>query len=272
MAIKSVTVPPGGSTRLGGVGWLDAGEPGLDDLLQGVVVLVRLVLDVEVGGDGVHQGVGEAHFLGAQRDVLGGDAGRGADLVGPQEAVEQQGVIAHPDHGQRLAGAQGHSGDGDLVGIQHRLAQQRVRAGGGRGARAEEVGLVVVDRVDPGGVHEAQDPDLLGGGEREVGQVVAGQHHGAPVRRFVAAGDVLERHLRAVLLAVPPLLDPPAVRGVDQVQPDRVPLGGRVHAHRDRHQGHGDLQLRDGTGHRGLQESALLRPRSLGGVYPSCLW
>lgn len=83
-AIRSVTVPPRGSTRdWGAWGRFDSGEPGFDDFLQSVVVLVVLDLDMEVLGDGGHQRPGELDLLGAQLDALGVDAGRGADLVGP---------------------------------------------------------------------------------------------------------------------------------------------------------------------------------------------
>ncbi len=71
------------------------------------------------------------------------------------------------------------------------------------------------------------------GGQREVGQVLFGQHHHAARWQFMTPGDVREGYLCPAGGADPPQRDPAAILLVHLVERDLMLLGSGVQLHRD---------------------------------------
>ena len=220
---------------------LAALEFGLDQLLQLLAVLVGVVLGVEVVGEAVDQHRGHLQLgrLDADRILERGELGR-ADLVGPEQGLDHQHLVADPQRGQPGLLPEGEVDDGDPVGLLQGLPQQHVRLGRGRRG-LQVVGLVEQHRVDLIGRDEADDVDLPAGAGRQLGEVLVGEHDGAPVVALVGLGDVGVGHLLAIDVADPLVPDPPAVLGVDLVEPDVLLLGGGVqldgHVHQSERHG-----------------------------------
>ena len=85
-----------------------------------------------------------------------------------------------------------------------------------------------------------QHLDPVGGHQRQVGQILVGQHDHVAGGQLVALGDVGVRDLLPVQRADPAELDPGAVLTVNLAEGD-VPLLRRgVELHRDHDQAEGD--------------------------------
>ena len=85
-----------------------------------------------------------------------------------------------------------------------------------------------------------QDLDAVRGDQREVGQVLVGQHYHVAGGQFVALGHVGVGDLLAVQGAEPAELDPGPVLAVDLAEGDVTLLGRRVELHRDHDQAERD--------------------------------
>jgi hypothetical protein len=81
-----------------------------------------------------------------------------------------------------------------------------------------------------------QDLDPVRGDQREVGQVLVGEHHHVAGGQLVALGHVGVGDLLPVQGAEPAELDPGPVLAVDLPEGDVPLLGRRVELHRDHDQ------------------------------------
>ena len=167
------------------------------------------------------------------------------DLVGPHEGLQDDDVVVDPQHrhGHPLTDRHGHQGH--PVGGQQRVAQQRIRLGGGL-LGLEVIRLVEEHRVDLTGRHELGDRDLLARLVGQRGQVLVGEHDHLPVGRLVALGDVIEGHDVTANAAHPLVADLPAIGPVDLAEGDVMVLGRRVEldGHIDQPEGHRALPHR----------------------------
>ena len=199
---------PGGRAHLAALGL------GLDQFLQRLPVPVVVLVRVEVLGHRVDERGRHPQFLGADVDVLVEEREvRGAYLVGPQHRLQHQQAVAAAEHGQRLTLAQRHPGHRDLAGTFQGVPEQHVGPGPGL------LGLHVVAAVPQDGIHlvrraEVQHLDAAGGGQRQLGEILVGQHDHLAVRQLIPLGHVGERDLLAVQRADPAEMDPAAVLGV----------------------------------------------------------
>src|SRR5690606_37321013 len=107
------------------------------------------------------------------------------------------------------------------------------------------VGHYILNRVDHLGRLELHRVDRAGGGERQVGEVLLGEHDHLPPAEVVALRDVVVLDLLTADAADPLIPDAAAVVAVDLVEPDALLLGGRVQLDRDRHQAERDRALPD---------------------------
>ena len=71
-----------------------------------------------------------------------------ADLVFEEHRLEHEHLLGRANGDQVLLVAQHEGRDADLLRLEHRLQQQRVRAVGALALRREVVGLAKEDRVD----------------------------------------------------------------------------------------------------------------------------
>ncbi len=190
---------------------LAALDLGLDDRLERLAVVVGVLLGLEVAGHALHQRARHLAFLRAQLDVLVEEAEVGrAHLVRPDHRVQHDHAVAHPQRRQLLAVADRHLDHADGLALLQRVAQQHVRLDRAL-LRLEVVALVVVDRVDLVGRHELHDVDDPRAGQRQVGEVLVGEHDRLAAGQLVALGDVGVRHLLAVGLGDPLVPDARAV-------------------------------------------------------------
>ena len=111
--------------------------------------------------------------------------------------------------------------------------------------RLEVVGLREIDRVHLVERHELQHLDGPLTGERQVREVVVGEHDGLPGRQLVALGDLGVRHLLAVRLGDPLVADPAAVAAAHLMEGHVAFLGRAVELDRDRDEAEGDGALPD---------------------------
>ena len=161
---------------------------GLDELAQRRGPAVLVLVGVEVRGHRLHERGRHLQLLRADVDLLGEDVElRGADLVRPQHGLQDDDVVADPQHGHALAPAQGHGDHGHPVGLLQRPAQQRV--GLGRlGLGLQVVRLVEHDRVDLLGRDELVDLDLVAGRGGQGVQVLVVEDDHLAVGRWCARG------------------------------------------------------------------------------------
>ena len=143
--------------------------------------------------------------------------------------------------GQALLGADHHAGDGDLVGLAHRLEEQVVRLVGAAVGR-QVIRVVVVDRVDLVLVHELLDVDrarLLG---IERVELLGLDDHVAVLGDLEALDDLLERHFFPGLGRDALLLDARTRLLFELVEADGLLVDGAVELH-----GHVDEPEADGA-------------------------
>ena len=219
---------------------LDLGlDHGLERLAVGVVVLVGL----EILGHRVDERGGHLQLLRPHLDVLveEGEVGR-AYLVGPQQGLQRDDALPDPQRGQRLALAQRDLGHRHLPRRLERVAEQHVRPGPCRLGFCV-VALGRVDGLHLGARREVQHLDPVGGHQRQVGQVLVGQHHHVARGQLVALRDIGVRDFLPVERADPAELDPGSVLAVHLTEGDIALLRRGVEFHRDH-----DQAERDGTG------------------------
>ena len=234
-----------------GLGQVQAGRPddvvaldlGLDHGLERLAVRVVVLIGLEVLGHRVDERGGHLQLLRPDLDVLvqEGEVGL-AHLVGPQQGLQRDDPLPDPQRGQRLALAQRHLGHGHLARRLQGVAEQRVRPDA-RLLGLGVVALVRVDGLDLGGRREVQHLDPVRGHQRQVGQVLVGQHHHVAGGQFVALGDVGVRDFLPVERADPAELDPGPVLAVHLAEGDVTLLRRGVELHRDH-----DQAERDRTG------------------------
>ncbi len=231
----------------GGLLDLAALELGRHQLLHRGGVVVLVLVRVVVTGEGLDE-----HPRHLQLVRLGGALGRVepgevglADLVGPQHRLEDQHVVAHPQHRSRHPVAQRHRHHGHPVRLPDRLAQQGVGLGR-RLVGLEVVGPLQHHRVDLLARHELVDRDLTAARGGQLGEVLVVEDHHLAVTGLVALGDVGVLDLLAVDAADPLVLDPAAVLGVDLTERDVVALRRGVEPHRHTHETERDCTLPDG--------------------------
>ena len=206
---------------------------GLHERLERLPVGVLVQRRIEVLGHRVDQRGGHLQLLRPDVDVLVEELEVGrAHLVRPQQGLEDEHAVPHPQRRQGLPLPDRHLGHGHPPGSLERVTEQRVSADPG-GLRLQVVGLVGQDRVQLPGRAEVQHVDPLGRRQRQFLQVVVGQHHDVPGGKLVALGNVGVRDLLAVKRAEPAVLDPAAVLGVDLPERHVTLLGGSVELDRD---------------------------------------
>ena len=241
-AMRSTTLA-GSSTA----GWATISWPSAFCSISGqhpVAVLVAVLLRLEVGRQRLDQLPGHLQLPVRHLGVGAGQAverlGR-HDLVGEEQRLEAQHVAHRPDGGQVLLGPQHQPGDGHLVGVLHRLEEQRV---GLRRPllRHQVVGPLVVDRVDLVEVDEVLDVDRPGGLGVERLELLRGDDHVPVGRDLEALDDLLVGHLLAGLGRHPLLADAGARPLLQLVEPHVLGGDGAEQLHR-----HVDQPEADGT-------------------------
>ena len=208
----------------------------LERLAVGVVVLVGL----EVLGHGVDERGGHLQLLRPDLDVFVQEREVGlTHLVRPQQGLQGDHPFPDPQRGQRLALAQRDLGHRHLARLLQRVAEQYVGPDAG-GVRFGVIALGRVDGLHLGARREMQDLDPVRGHQREVGQVLVGEHHHVAGGQLVALGDVGVGDFLPVQGADAAELDPGAVLAVHLPEGDVTLLGRRVELHRDHDQPEGD--------------------------------
>jgi hypothetical protein len=125
-----------------------------------------------------------------------------------------------------------------------RVAQQHVRLGPGL-LRLDVVGLLEIDGVDLLERHELEHVDDAVRRQRQIGEVLVGQHDHLAARQFVALRDVAVRDLFAVHLADALVANAAAVARVHLVEGNVTLLRRRIQLHGDRDQAEADRALPD---------------------------
>ena len=206
---------------------------GLHERLERLPVGVLVERRIEVLGHRVDQRGGHLQLLRTDVDVLVEELEvRCAHLVRPEQGLEDEHAVPYPQRRQGLPLPDRHLGHGHPPRSLERVAEQRVGADPG-GLRLQVVGLVGQDRVQLPGRAEVQHVDPLGRRQRQLLQVVVGQHHDVAGGQLVALGHVGVGDLLAVKRAEPAVLDPAAVLGVDLPERHVTLLGGSVELDRD---------------------------------------
>ena len=237
----------GRSHDLGG-----AARLAVDQLEHLVAVGVAEPRRLELGAEALDELAGHRHLLVGDLDV--GDRVELGDLLGRVELVrvdhrrEHQPTVDRPDRGEVLLRAHHEAGDADLAALLHRALQQRVGLERGLVGR-DEVGGVVEHRVDVGEVDELLDLDRARRLGVERGELLVGDEHVLTRCELVALRQRLGRHLGAVGLGHPLLLDAGARAGVDLVEVHRLARHRSEELDRDADQPEADRSTPDGAGH-----------------------
>lgn len=233
---------------LGGVQRVALLELRVDEDLQLVLVLVRELRRIEVGGEALHQGCRHLQLLrrDAHRLVQRGERGL-ADLVRPEQGLQHEHVVADAQRREPGLLPQREPHDRGAIGLFEGLAQQHVGLRR-RAVRLEVVRPVEGEQIDLLARHEFDDVDLaaLLGWQRI--EVLLGEDDSllAVVERLV---DIGVRHDLAVDLADPLIPDPSAVLVVHLVQRDVVVFGRGVHLDGDVHESERQRALPDRSHH-----------------------
>ena len=171
---------------------------------------------------------------------------RGTHLVGPQHRLQHEHILTHPQHPQLLFLPQAHLDDGGEIGLLEGAPEQYVRLQGPL-VGLEQIGLVEADRVDLAGRHELHHLDVLGGGHRQAGEVLVGEHDGRAVGHLVRLGDLSQLQHLAAFPAHAVVLHPAVVDGMHLMEAHVMVLGRCVGLHRHGHQPEGDGALPNRT-------------------------
>ncbi|MNT01763.1 hypothetical protein D3C72_1362440 [compost metagenome] len=161
-------------------------------------------------------------------------------LVGIEQLLEDQAIVAHADLHHVLLALPRPFGQRAGPGLAHGLGQQVVRLGAAL-VRAQIVGLVVVDRVDRAGGHEGDDVDGLLRGFLQRAEFLGLEGHIAVFLELVALDHVGALHHHVFLQADVLLAQARSAALVQQVEADAgLALGGREHFYGNRHQPEAD--------------------------------
>ena len=227
---------------------------GLDQLAQGRLVMVDEPCRIEGGGLALDQLPGQGQLVLVERTLLDlGEVGRALlDLLRGAQGLEQHALAAGLERHEALAPRQHHLAQGDLALVLQRLADHLERFLRHLAVGHQEVGLLVVERVDLAGADEldqvdgvlALDPDRL--------ELVVGEGDVAVLGDLVALDDLVlvdRPHAGHGLLVAHPL---PA-RPVDLVEADpRAGRGGAEQLDRERDQRQPDMPLPVGAWRHGI--------------------
>ncbi len=169
---------------------------------------------------------------------------RGTHLVRPDHRGQDEHPVANPHGRQLLALAKSDLDERDPPRLLERVPQDHVRPDPG------PVGLDVVapgeiDRVDLPRRDELQHVDRVGGRQRQVREVLIGEHDGLPGRQLVPLGDLRVRNFSPVRRGHPLVADAGSVVA-SHLMERHVPLfGGRVEPDRNRDKTEGDRAFPD---------------------------
>ncbi|MCY1297376.1 hypothetical protein D3C72_1340280 [compost metagenome] len=181
-----------------------------------------------------------------------------AHFIGEQQLLEHQPAFDRPDlHDMRFA-LGGPLGDGAAPGPGHGFAQQAVRLAAAL-VRRDEIGLVVVQRIDALLRNERDDIDHVAGAFFQRLEFVGREGHEAALLEFIALHHVgpLDDLLR--LLGDVLLLQARAFLAQQVEAHCRAGFGGRVELDGDRYQTEGKGQRGEGSGrHGGLRNAVRL--------------
>ena len=155
-----------------------------------------------------------------------------AELVAEAQRRQRQRVADGLQRAEVLALAQHERAHAHALGLGQRVAQQRVRLGGGLALGRQVVRLAEVEEVDGAGGNEVTDGERLRRLRARPREVLLGQHDELTFLVLVALHDLGPRHLDALRLAHALVIDGTRVLGVEQPKVDLLrPLGGGVETH-----------------------------------------